>query len=339
MAEKLGIAVLGCGYWGINYVRVFGELPQARLRVVCDQRPERLREVGQRFPAVVLAAEIDEALHTEGVDAAVICTPATAHYDLICRCLEAGKHILVEKPMTTRRDHAEEVIDLAASRGLLLMVGHTFLYNAGVRALKACIDAERVGQVYYLCSRRTNHGPIRQDVNALWDLAPHDLSIFNYLLDDTPAWVSAVGSRVLGNCREDLGFISLGYPDGAVGHIHVSWADPDKTRELVVVGSGGRLVFDDLNAAEPVRLFKAASPAGENHRGGHNGHLPLPAVVASEPLKNQCSHFLECIVQERPPLTGGRSGLEVVRLMEAVDRSVERNGMPVALEELDLCVR
>ena len=311
---------------------MFSELPQARVRVVCDQRPERLREIGPRFPGVGLAAGVDEALAAYGVDAAVICTPATAHYDTICQCLEAGKHTLVEKPMTTQRDHAEEVIDLAASRGLLLMVGHTFLYNAGIRALKACVDADRVGRVYYLHSRRTNLGPVRQDVDALWDLAPHDISIFNYLLEDTPAWVSAVGGRVLGNCREDVGFISLGYPGGVVAHIHVSWADPNKIREVAVVGSGGRLVFDDLNSAAPVRVFtRDAGATG-------NGSVTSPRVEASEPLKNQCRHFLECAAQGRPPLTCGRAGLEVVRIMEAIDRSVENNGTPVELEE-DLCGR
>lgn len=342
MSDQIGVAVLGCGYWGINYVRVFNELPQTCVRVVCDQRPDRLREVGRRFPAGLLTSEIDEALRTDGVDAAVICTQATTHHDLIRRCLGADKHVLVEKPMTTRQDHAEGVIDLAASRGLTLMVGHTFLYNAGVRTLKACVEARRVGRVYYLYSRRTNLGPIRQDVNALWDLAPHDVSIFNHLLDDTPAWVSAVGSRVLGNCREDVGFISLGYPEGAVAHIHVSWADPNKTREVVVVGSDGRLVFDDLNEMEPVRIFeRGATPAaegatyGEDRLSVRSGAIVSPNVKASEPLKNQCSHFIECVVQGRPPLTCGRSGLEVVRVMEAIDRSVEHHGMPVELRNGD----
>src|SRR5256886_10214429 len=184
----------------------------------------------------------------------------------------AGKHVLVEKPLTIIAADSEKLIDLAESNSAILMVGHTFIFNAGVRKVKEYVQ-EDSGRVYYLYARRTNLGPIRRDVNALWDLAPHDIAIFNYLLDGTPQWVSAVGGKVLGNCRDDVGFISLGYPDNVLAHVHVSWADPDKAREVVVVKSDKRIVFNDLNGVEQVRVFEK----GEIGRA----HVLTPVTVKS----------------------------------------------------------
>lgn len=337
MVERVGIAVFGCGYWGINYVRVFNELPESQVVVVCDQRTDRLQEVSRRFPGVELTTMVEDALRLDGVDAVVVCTEATTHYDLTRRCLVAGKHVLVEKPLATKVTDAEELITLAEARGMTLMVGHTFLYNSGIRRVKDYIEQAKVGRVYYLYARRTNLGPIRRDVNALWDLAPHDVSIFNYLLDGAPEWVSAVGIKVLQNSHEDVGFISLGYQDDVVGHVHVSWADPNKVREVVVVGSDKRIVFNDLNAPEQVRVFEKgvtpvvaeASTYGEYQFLMRDGDIISPRIEFSEPLKNQCSHFLECITQGSRPLSGGREGLAVVRVMEAIDRSIGRKGVPV----------
>ncbi len=337
MIDRRGIAVLGCGYWGVNYLRVFNELPEARVVAACDERPERLQEIGQRFPGVALTTKVEEALRLAGVDAVVVCTPATTHHSVARRCLVAGKHVLVEKPITTSAADADALIALAEARDLILMIGHTFLYNAGVRKLKDYIAQGELGRVYYLYASRTNMGPIRHDVNALWDLAPHDISIFNYLLDGVPEWVSAVGAKVLRNGREDVGFISLGYRDGIVGHIHVSWADPNKVREVVVVGSDKRIVFNDLHTSEQVRVFEKgvtpvaaeASTYGEYHFLMRDGDIISPRLEASEPLKNQCRHFLECVAEGRRPLSGGWEGREVVRVMEAIDRSVERRGIPV----------
>jgi len=339
--DQIGISIIGCGYWGINYARVFNELPESRVMAVCDPRTDRLQEVKRRFPGVALTTEVEDALELPGVDAAIVCTEATAHYRIASQCLAAGKHVLVEKPMTTTVVDAEELIDLAGSKGLTLMVGHTFLYNAGIRKVKAYIQQAEMGQVYYLYARRTNLGPIRRDVNALWDLAPHDVAIFNYLLESVPEWVSAVGARVLRNCREDVGFISLGYHDGIVGHVHVSWADPNKVREVVVVGSNKRIVFNDLNGLEQVRVFEKgvapvpaeASTYAEYRLLMRDGDIISPRIEASEPLKNQCSHFLECVIQGSRPLTDGCEGLEVVRVMEAVDRSIACHGAPIEVAQ------
>lgn len=341
----LGVLIVGCGYWGVNYVRVLGELPGARVVAICDPREGRLREVGRRFPGVALCTALEDALTLAGVEAAVICTGATTHYEVAKRCLEAGKHLLIEKPVATSVADAETLTALAERQHLTLMVGHTFLYNAGVRRVKAYIDEGQLGRLRYLYARRTNLGPIRFDVNALWDLAPHDLSIFNALLGAEPAWVSAVGCRVLGNSREDVGFISLGYPDGLVGNIHVSWVDPNKVRELVVVGSEKRVVFDDTNALEQVRVFEKgvqqaeASSYGEFHFQMRDGDIISPKIEASEPLKTQCAHFAECVMKGEQPLTDGYAGLAVVRAMAAIDASVAQNGAPVALESVSAAVR
>jgi predicted dehydrogenase len=345
-AGQMGVAVLGCGHWGTNYVRVLGELPNVRVCVACDQRPDRLQEVARRFPAVAVTTELDGALSHAGVDAVVVCTDATTHYNVTRRALMVGKHVLVEKPLTMVSAEAEDLIELAESESAVLMVGHTFVYNAGIRKVKEYVQTGR-DQVYYLYSSRTNLGPIRADVNALWDLAPHDVAIFNYLLDSTPEWVSAVGAKVLGNCREDVGFISVGYHgDRAdiVGHIHVSWADPHKTRELVVVGSDRRVVFNDLNGVEQVRVFekgvKAASAEpltyGEHRLQIRDGDIVSPRLEVSEPLKNQCRHFVECVTSGVTPVTSGRDGECVVRVLEAIDRSLSLRGAPVAVVE-DAC--
>ena len=341
--DQLGVAILGCGYWGINYVRVFSELPQVREVTVIDQRPDRLEEVGSRFPGVTLGTDIEDVLRSDDVDVAIICTPATTHFEVTRRCLDAGKHVLVEKPITTQVDEAEALISLAEAKGVMLMVGHTFVYNPGVQKVKHYIQQGEAGQVYYLYAQRTNLGPIRHDVNALWDLAPHDVSIFNYLLDSSPTWVTAVGGKILQQCCEDFGFISLGYEDGTIGHIHVSWADPNKVREVVVVGSDKRIVFDDVKTMEQVRVFEKgvmpsvdeASSYGEYRFLIRDGDILSPRVEVSEPLKNQCRHFMDCVMERKQPVTHGQAGLEVVKVMAAIDRSLELNGAPVSVQDIE----
>jgi predicted dehydrogenase len=309
MKDKLGIAIIGCGYWGVNYVRLFEELAGSHVVTVCDPRTERLQEIRRRFPGIDLSTDLDIALNKDGVDAAVVCTPATTHYEVSRRCLEAGKHVLVEKPITTTVAEAEDLINLADSLDLTLMVGHTFLYNSGVRKVKDYIGQSNTDQIYYLYAQRTNLGPIRRDVNAMWDLAPHDVSIFNYWLDGVPEWVSAVGVKALRNGHEDVGFASLGFQNGIVGHIHVSWADPNKVREIVVVGSERRIVFDDLNTQERVRVYeKGVTPAkpeapsfGEYHFLIRDGDIISPRVEVNEPLKAQCDHFVKCVIHGHRP--------------------------------------
>jgi predicted dehydrogenase len=338
--EPTSVAVIGCGYWGVNYVRVLGELTDCAVVLACDAREERLREIQHKFPGVGVTTSVDDVLCAPEVDAVVICTEATSHFELASRALDNGKDILVEKPLTTTVVDARELVVRGEALGRVLLVGHTFVYNPGVQKLKTYINDSDIGAVYYLYARRTNLGPIRSDVNASWDLATHDVAIFNHLLDDSPNWVSAVGVNALGNGKLDAAFIALGYGAGVVGHVHVSWAEPNKVREVVVVGSDKRIAFNDLDPLERVRVFdkgvKHASPDrfpgfAEHQLTIRDGDITSPALPVREPLKSVCGHFLHCIRRDEVPLTGGRDGIEVVRVMEAIDRSMALRGAPVEI--------
>jgi len=337
VANPTRIAVLGCGYWGMNYVRVLSELPDARIAGVCDQRTSRLDEVGRRFPGVPLTTDVEEALADDRTDAVVVCTQAATHREIAGRAVEAGKHVLVEKPLTVEVADADDLIAMAERADRVLLTGHTFLYNEGVKHVKSLIGQGALGRMYYLYATRTSLGPFRSDVNALWDLAPHDIAIFNHLVGEVPRWASAVGARVLANGREDVGFITLHYAGDVLGHIHVSWADPQKVRQCVVVGSDRRISFNDLEPVERVRVFdRGVSPElmedattfGE-HLQVREGDITSPAMAATEPLKHLCGHFLHCIRRGERPITPGVSGRDVVAVMQAVQASVARHGAPV----------
>lgn len=349
------VAVIGCGYWGMNYVRVLSELPDAEVAVVCDQRPSRLDEVARRFVDVPLTTDYEEALSAGGIEAVVVCTEATTHRRIAGSALERGLHVLVEKPLTVTVEDADQLIAAAAAQGSVLLTGHTFLYNAGVQRIRELVRKGELGDLYYVYATRTNLGPFRTDVNALWDLAPHDIAIFNHLLDGIPEWVSAVGASVLRNGRQDFGFVSLGYPGGVVGHVHVSWADPQKVREFVIVGSDRRIAFNDVDLGERVRVFdRGVKPDlqseptsfGEHSLQLRQGDIVSPAIPATEPLKQLCGHFLHCIRRGERPRTPGPDGRVVVAVMQAVERSLERRGAPVSVasapyggEDFDIALR
>jgi len=338
----LGVAVIGCGYWGINYIRVLKELLEVETVVACDARQMQLKQVRESFSGVVTAERLEDVLESEWVHAVIVATPATTHFEVTKQALEAGKHVLVEKPLTTDTAEARELVELADRLGLTMAVGHTFLHNAAVQKMKEYISSGTIGDLHYLYSRRTNLGPIRHDVNALWDLAPHDISIFNYLLDAAPAWVSAVGAKPLENGNADVGFVTIGYEDGTVAHLHVSWVDPFKVREVVVVGSQQRIVFDDLNMSEPVRVYeKGVTPLpGETdaYEGFsyviRDGDIVSPKIDAKEPLKAQVICFFESIALGSRPSSDGLVGLSVVEVMRAIDRSLEMGGAPVQVDHI-----
>lgn len=334
----VNIGVVGCGYWGVNYIRVFSELADTKLVIACDCSETRLRIVRDRYPLVTTTAEWREVLENRWVDAVVLATPASAHYEVAKAALLAGKHVLAEKPLTTEVAHAEELTQLAAERGLVLLVGHTFLYNSGIRKLKQLMQGADFGRTYYLHATRTNMGPVRKDVNALWDLGAHDIAIFNYLLEASPLRVSAVGGYLLAGKYADVVFATFHYPQDVIANIHVSWADPNKVRAVVAVGSHRRIVFDDLNNLERVRIFeKGLEPSLEADSYGEyrllvrDGDIISPRVEPSEPLKNQAAEFLECIRSGKQPLSDGRLGVEVVRVLCAADRSIAAHGAPVDL--------
>jgi predicted dehydrogenase len=339
VANPTRVTVIGCGYWGMNHIRVLNELPDAEVSA-CDSRTGRLDEVARRFPDVPLTADIGEALDQPDLDAVVVCTPAATHHEVAGLALRARKHLLVEKPLTTSVADADDLIELAEAVDRVLLTGHTFIYNEGVKQVKTLVSGGALGEIYYLYATRTNLGPFRSDVNALWDLAPHDIAIFNHILADVPESVTAVGSRVLGNGLEDVGFITLTYPHSKLGHIHVSWADPHKVRECVVVGSDRRIAFNDLDPVERVRVFdrgvKLDVGDGLTSFGEHlqvrEGDITSPALAATEPLKRLCGHFLHCIRRGDRPLTPGQDGRDVVAVMEAIEASLAQAGAPVRVE-------
>jgi len=332
------VGIVGCGYWGINYVRIFSELAQATVVRVCDLNEERLRLVHHKYSYVFPTKSLEELLSDPHIDAVVVSTPAVTHYEVVKACLLKNKHVLVEKPLSTLVEQGSELVQLAEERKRILMVGHTFLYNPGILKIKEYLSHNDFGAVYYLHATRTHLGLIRNDVNAIWDLAPHDIAIFSFLLNQQPLWVSAVSGCFLKNGVPDVGFITLGYPQNVIGNIHVSWINSNKVREVVVVGSKKRIVFDDLNNLERVRIYeKGASITGDVDTFGEfqlqlrDGDIISPRIETSEPLKNQCIHFLNCLTKGHTPLSDGKNGLNVTRVMSAITLSMDNRGAPMEI--------
>jgi predicted dehydrogenase len=307
---------------------------------ICESAPARRTAAAGRHKDVFMTGSLAELLSRDEITAVVVATPASTHLELASAALESGRDVLLEKPMALTADDCRRLAEIANRTGRILMIGHTFLYNQGVRKVKEQMNLFALGKLYYLHTTRTNLGPIRGDVGAIWDLAPHDVSIFDYLLEAMPLWASATGTKVLSRDREDVAFITLGYPDSVIANIHVSWADPNKVRELVVVGSHRRIVFDDLNAVEPVRIFEkgvaVSSPNmddfGQFKLAVRDGDIISPKVSASEPLKALCAEFADCLVSRKQPSSNAETGTRVVRVMEAISRSISECGVPVQVE-------
>jgi predicted dehydrogenase len=332
----LGIAVIGAGHWGPNLIRNFHQRPTSQVLWVVDKDAGRTSQVRSRFPDVTVASDLRPIIDDPRVDAVVIATPTSTHYGLVKAALEAGKHVLVEKPITTRSAEAAELEALAASKDLILMVGHVFVYNPAVQRIRQYLVDGALGRVHYISMVRTNLGPIRMDVNAAWDLASHDISIANYWLGGEPVSASAVGGCWINAGIEDAIFATLRYPDDVLVNLHVSWLNPRKARDITVTGDKRMLTFDDMNLGEPIRIYDKQVTETLTKPGFidtfasfrasiRDGDVTIPRVSGGEPLRNECDHFLSCIGSGARPLTGGREGLSVVRVLEAIERSL-RNG-------------
>ncbi len=344
----VGIGVIGFGYWGPNLVRNVASLSEARLRVVCDRSADRLQEVGRLYPGVDLVDSAVEVLNRSDIDAVILATPADTHFDLARRVLESGRSVFVEKPLARSASECEQLIELAAKKDLVLMVGHTFEYNAAVEYVDDLISRRDLGQIYYIYSQRLNLGVVRQDVNALWNLAPHDISIALRWLKKEPARVCARGYTYLQAGVEDVVYLDLEFDDGVAVHIHVSWLDPGKVRRTTVVGSRKMVVYDDASTEAKIQVFDkgidrepitpdgpAYASLGEFDSFGkfqltqRAGDLLIPKIDFTEPLKRECSHFVDCVRENRRPLTDGESGLRVVRILEAGTKSLRQGGIAV----------
>jgi predicted dehydrogenase len=331
------IAIIGCGHWGKNYLRVFSEISNAKIHIF-DSNKKVVDTLAQKNSRISAHQDIDSIFQDSSIDAVVIAVPATAHHALVKRALESGKHVLVEKPFTMQASQGRELVTLAKACGKKIMVSHTFLYNPAIRQIKAHLDKKESGDIYYLKAARTHLGLIRDDVNALWDLAPHDISVFNYFLDDMPVSVSAIGSQIIRPGREDFCFATLVYPKNIIAHIHVSWIDSHKERQISIVAAKERIVFDDLNNLEKIRIFEKGIEVerditnfGEFQLLLRDGDIVSPKVGADEPLRKECEHFIDCIDNNKEPFTNGTNGVEVVHVLEAIQKSLENNGQPINL--------
>jgi len=337
------IAMIGAGQWGPNLIRNFHNKKTSEVVWIVDRNATRLNEVHAHFPDVQVAENPEQALRDSSVHAVVVATPTSTHHALAKQALQRRKHVLVEKPLTTKVKHGLELLELAAEHRLTLMVGHVFLYNAAVRKVKEYLDAGQLGKVYYVSMVRTNLGPIRSDVNAAWDLAAHDVSIANYWFNAEPLSVSATGGTWMNQGIEDVVFATLKYPEGVLVNLHASWLNPRKARDITVVGEKRMLTFDDMNLNEPVRIYDKQVSDASNRRtyadsfasfraSISEGKISVPKVPLGEPLTTQCAHLLECIATGKQPLTGGREGIAVVRALEAMQRSILARGREEQVE-------
>lgn len=336
MIKKINIGIVGCGYWGPNFVRNFNQIKGVAVKYVCDLSPERLSHIKKLYPDIITTKDYLSVLNDKDIAGVIVATPASRHYKIAREALLRGKNILVEKPISMDMNEARKMIKLASAKKKILMVGHTFKFNPSVIKLRGLIKSGSLGKIYYIYSRRTNLGPLRKDANAIWDLAPHDISIMSFIIGKDPLSVSAQGAKYLPHNLEDVAFISLNYPGKILVHIHVSWLDPKKTREIVVVGSKKMAVFDDLNTESPICVYDK-SVMKKRFRQDYdsfaefqmiikNGKVNTPQIKKIEPLSAECSHFIECIRKNKAPLTDGKDGLEVLKVLAGIHRSLSSNG-------------
>jgi predicted dehydrogenase len=326
------VAIIGYGYWGPNILRNYIELPQAWVQWVCDIRPEALAKAQARYPAVPCTADYRQVLDDAKVDAVLIVTPISTHFPLAKAALLAGKSVFVEKPMTGSAAEATELVDLAKTSGLTLMVGHTFVFSPPVHKVKEIIDSGELGDIYFVTSSRVNLGLHQKDASVVWDLAPHDLSILHYWLGETPSSVAVTGRACINPGVPDVAFVNLRFPSGVVAEIQVSWLSPVKLRRTIVVGSKKMLLYDDTESVEKVKIFdhgvdyKDPDTFGEYQLSYRTGDIVSPKIGGSEPLFLEATHFLECLETGAQPITDGVAGLSVVASLEAADYSLRHEG-------------
>jgi predicted dehydrogenase len=325
---KLG--VIGYGYWGPNIVRNFSAHQDCKVVAVCDKNPAALARVLVRHPGVRLMTEADDIVTSSEIDAVAIVTPVSYHYELAKKALENGKHVFVEKPFTATSAQAEELVELAERKNLQIMVDHTFLFTGAVRKIKQLVDEGTLGPLYYYDSTRVNLGLFQHDVNVLWDLAPHDLSIMDYLIGLEPDLVVATGSAHV-NCLEDVAHLTVYFPNNVLAHINVNWLSPVKVRTTLVGGQKKMLVWNDLDPAEKVRVYDKGADV-KTEQGVHqllvsyrSGDMWAPKVEELEALQLETRYFLDCIKDGTKPFNDGQTGLRVVRILEAAEQSLKQH--------------
>jgi predicted dehydrogenase len=339
--NRIRIAQIGCGYWGQNLIRNFWEIEGVEVVVACDPDEKALARMRRRYPTVELTSDYASVISNPRVDAVVLATPVSTHYDFARQALLAGKHALVEKPMATSSAQVIDLIDMAAREGKTLMVDHTFLYTAAVRRMKSLIASGELGELLYFDSVRINLGLVQSDTNVLWDLAPHDFSIMDYLLSEEPVSVSATGVKHLGLPYENIAYVTARFPSNMIAHFHVNWLAPVKVRRTLVGGSNRMLVYDDMESTEKIKVYDRG--VSRNHDPANrermltsyrNGDSLAPNLDTTEAMRLMAMEFVSSINEQRAPLSDGYSALRVVRLLEAAQRSIQQEGREVLLSPL-----
>jgi predicted dehydrogenase len=331
----INVGVVGCGYWGPKHIRVCNELGEAKLTKVCDLDERKLQQVKIQYPYVETTQDYGDFLRNN-MDAVVIATPVNTHYKMAKEALLNDRHVLIEKPMTSSSREALELIELAERRGLVLMAGHTYEYHPAVDFLREAINSGELGDIYSIDADRLNLGLFRPDVNVLWDLAPHDISIMLALMKDDPVMVSARGTHHIDTNVCDVAYIEILFANGTMGHIHVSWLHPRKIREITVVGSRKMAVYNDVSETEKIHIYDKGLAISKNGNGNNNfsawppnyryGDVIIPYISSSEPLKLECSHFINCIARGEKPRSDGWAGLKVTSILEAAEKSLANGG-------------
>lgn len=336
MKNPISIGVVGCGYWGPNLIRNFRTLPGCHLSGICDPREDRLKHLCSLYHNVAGFSDCEELLEMPGLAAVAIATPVRDHYPLAKKALLAGKHTFIEKPMAASSEQCEELIEIARKKGLILMVGHTFLYSAPVQRIAEIVASGDLGEICYINSRRLNLGLFQKDINVAWDLAPHDISIILHILGDFPLSVNCCGNAHVTPNVEDTTNMSLAFSKRRFATIQSSWLEPRKVREMTIVGTKRMIVYDDLQNHEKIRIYdvRVERPPhydtfAEFHYSYHYGDSYIPHLKQEEPLKGVCQHFIECIQTGTEPTTSGIHGLELVTILEAASASLAAGGAPI----------
>ena len=337
------VGVIGCGYWGPNLIRNFDQIGQTDMVAVADLDPDRLNHMKKLYPHLKITQEYRELVADPSIDIVAIATPSHTHFDIAAAALSAGKHTFVEKPITVSVGEAEKLIELAKTYDRKLMVGHTFIYTAAVQKMKEIIDSGELGDIYYINSQRLNLGLFQQDINVIWDLAPHDISIILYLTGQKPLNVSAIGASHINAAIEDVAVLTLRFSNDLIAFIQTSWLDPDKIRRMTIVGSKKMMVYDDVQPTEKIRIYdksvgkpKHYDTYTEFHYSYKYGDIVIPKIDGAEPIRTELNHFVAWIMGEVEPLSDGKSGLDVVNVLQAAQKSLEYDNLPVNFEEVSL---
>jgi predicted dehydrogenase len=339
LITRCNIGVIGCGYWGPNLIRNVRSLPDCSLKMMCDVSRERLHYLSGLYPGVEASTDYGHLLNGAGLDAVMVATPVRFHFEIAKSCLLAGKHTFIEKPMARSSAECEELIAIAEKMGVVLMIGHTFIYSPAIRKIKEIVDSGEIGDIQYICARRLNLGLFQKDINVTWDLAPHDISIILHIMGETPLGLNSCGQAHVTSGIEDVTTMFLAFNKGRIATIHSSWLDPRKVREMTIVGTKRMIVYDDVAPSEKIKIFDARVEVpphydtfAEFQFAYHYGDVHVPYLKQEEPLKVECQHFVDCIREGREPITGGQQGLAAVRILEASTLSLKQKGeyVPIA---------